>query len=256
MSVYVDFIYDGQAGAAKGIALVRNIHRDILPPARPRTIKLSGRHGIMYFDHVFDERTIRVDVVLAEASHGLLRERVRALAAWLNPGSPRNLIFTDESDKYYGAVLSGETNLEQLIAEGEGTLSFLCPDPFAYAVTPDVATITASPHQHNQHGTAPADPLLRLQGVSTGAGGQQISIAIGTQSVTYRGALATGDWLEIDCRDKATFRVAGQQRTRALHLLDKPVFPQLAPGNNSITITPAGGATWSRLEVHCRNRWI
>jgi predicted phage tail component-like protein len=256
MSYDIDFIYNGRAGVDEGIVLVRNIRRDILPPIQSRMIKLSGRHGAYYFGRTYEERSIAVDVVLSGVSHQSLRDRVRSLASWLNSDDVQQLIITDEPDKYYKAVVFGKTDLEQLVAEGEGTIFFLCPDPFAYAITPQTVTMTTSPLAHTQAGTAPADPLLRLQGVSTGAGGQQISIAIGGQTVTYRGALATGDWLEIDCQAKTVFRVVGATRTRVLALLERPVFPQFAPGINTITITAAGGATWSRLELHCRNRWL
>lgn len=252
----VDFIYDGQTGADRGITLVRNIHRNILPPVRLRMLKLSGRHGTMYIDRVYDERNIRVDVTLAAASHQSLRDRVRILAAWLNPENPRRLIFSDEDDKYYNAVLSGETDIEQLIIEGEGTLSFLCPDPFAYAVDPDVVMITTAPYIHIQRGTAPADPLFRLQGVSTGAGGQEIRLIVNAQEVCYTGALADGDWLEIDSESKSVVRVVGITQTSVMAAVVKPIFPQLIPGNNQIDVITAGGAVWSRLQIHCRNRWL
>jgi len=107
---------------------------------------------------------------------------------------------------------------------------------------------------HNQRGTAPADPLIRLQGVSLG-GIQSLAIHVGEQTVRYMGALAEGDWLEIDCQAKTAVRVAGADRTNMLPFLERPIFPQLAPGVNNIAVS-AWGAAWSALEVHCRNRWL
>ena len=139
--------------------------------------------------------------------------------------------------------------------QGTFAVDLACADPFSYAVVPDIVTVMTSPYSHNQRGSAPAEPLLRLQGTSLG-GAQRLTMQFGAQIVSYMGALATGDWLEIDCAAKTAVRVVGATRTRVLHLLEKPVFPQLAPGFSSLVVATAGGATWSRLEVHCRNRWL
>ena len=249
----IDISYSGRTGTQEGIALVRDIRRDILPSVRHRTMSLGG-HGVHYFGRWYNERTIEVEVVLVGDTPAALRESVRRVAAWLNSEIPRRLIFTDEPDKYYMAIVTEQTMLEQTITDGNVTLRFLCPDPFAYAVTPDIVTLTASPLSHSQRGTAPADPLLRLQGTCTTA--QQISIAIEAQVVTYRGVLAANDWLEIDCAEKTITRVEGAVRTNALAFISKPIFPQLAGGDNVISVAVADGATWSRLEIHCRNRWL
>lgn len=235
----------------------------LLPPTRDRVITMPGRHGAWRALPDLGERQIRLecwlDVPMMPFVTGQRQERLRAIAAWLNPmRGVQRLVFDNDTTRFYAAIVTAQQGIYSRIEAHQGLFSveFVCPDPFYYAVTPDVVTITASPHTHIQRGTAPADPLLRLQGISTGSGGQQISITVGGQTVTYRGALATGDWLEIDCRDKTAVRVVGQTRTRVLHLLERPVFPQLAPGANIITATPAGGATWSRLEMDCRNRWL
>ena len=249
----IDISYNGRTGTQEGIALVRDIRRDILPSVRHRTMSLGG-HGVHYFGRWYDELTIEVDVVIAGDSPSALRDSIRKVAAWLNSEVPRQLIFSDEPDKYYMAVLIGQTAIEQMITDGIVTLSFLCPDPFAYALAPDLVVMTSSPRAHTQRGTAPADPLLRLQGVSTAA--QQLSINVGGQEITYLGALASGDWLEIDCAAKTVIRVSGGTRSSVLASVVKPIFPQLAGGDNVISVAVADGATWSRLEIHCRNRWL
>lgn len=251
----IDLTYGGRSGAQEGVALVRDIRRALLPGVRLHTLPLGG-HGIHYFGRRYDERTIEVDVVLAADTISLLRDHIRNVAAWLNSEVPRQLVFSDEPDKFYMALIDGQTMVEQAISDGNVTLRFLCPDPFAYALSPDLVVMTATPLVHYQRGSAPADPLLRLQGASTGAGGQQISVTVGGQSVTYRGVLAAGDWLEIDCSEKTATRVVGTTRANAVGSLVKPIFPQLASGSNNISVTPEGGATWTRLEIHCRNRWL
>ena len=257
-----DFSFAGEHSTLHHVKMLRS-EETLLPPTRDKVIVMPGRHGAWRALPDLGERQISLecwlDVPTLPFTPGQRQERLRAIAAWLNPlRGLQRLIFDNDTTRFYNAIVTASQGINSRIEARQGMFraEFVCPDPFYYAVTPDEVTMFTSPLTHIQRGTAPADPLLRLQGVSTGAGGQQISIAIGGQTVTYRGALATGDWLEIDCQAKTAVRVVGASRTRVLQLLEKPVFPQLAPGSNTITITPAGGATWSRLEVHCRNRWI
>lgn len=252
-----DFSFAGEHSIAYHVRLLKS-PGSILPGTRDKVITMPGRHGAFRMIPDLGERTLQPECWLESSTMTQLHERLDRVRAWLNPlRGAQQLIFDDVPDRYYmAAYAGGGLDAEVTARQGMFTVDFICPDPFAYALTPDTATITASPYQHNQRGMAPADPLLKLQGVSTGTGGQQISIVIGAQTVTYRGALAAGNWLEIDCAAKTAVRVVGQARTRVLHLLEKPVFPQLAPGVNTITVTVAGGASWSKLEIHSRNRWL
>lgn len=257
----MSFTLGGRTAADLGLVLLsRGTSIPGGPSTRDRTLVMPGRPGALYFGADFEPREFVLACAVTTETREEFAARLRELAAHLGAGEggPRELqlILEPETDRYYLVRYSGSLVVERLAGWGQVSLPLVAHDPFAYAVSPDVLTITISPYPHQQRGTAPADPLLRLQGVATGTGGQRISIAIGPQVVTYGGPLASGDWLEIDCRDKTAVRVAGATKTRVLPMLEKPVFPQLAPGANTITVTPAAGATWSLLEVHCRNRWL
>lgn len=254
------FSFAGEHSTLYHVRMLKS-EESILPPTRDKVILLPGRHGALRMLPDLGERHITLecwlDVDTIPFIEGQRQERLRAVAAWLNPlRGVQKLIFDYDTDKYFDAIVTSQgINSRIEVHQGIFPVEFVCPDPFYYDAAPDVVTIAVSPHQHNQRGTAPADPLLRLQGVSLG-GSQRLIIQIGTLSVTYTGALAAGNWLEIDCQAKTVFRVVGATRTRVLALLERPVFPQLAPGINTITITATGGATWSRLDIHCRNRWL
>lgn len=230
------------------------------PPTRDRTLHLPGRPGELDFGAEAAPRNLTLHCATLTATRPEHAECIRQLAAHLHgpDGRPRalRLLLEPETDRYYTVRYSGSLPWERWASWGQVVIALVAYDPFAYAVSPDLVTLTASPHTHQQRGSAPAEPLLRLQGVSTGAGGQQLSIGIGAQAVIYRGALASGEWLEIDGAAKTATRVSGLTRTSVLPQLYKPVFPPLVPGANTITVTAAGGAAWSLLEVHCRNRWL
>lgn len=251
-----NFSFAGEHSTAHHVRLLRS-PISVLPGTRNKVITLPGRHGALRIIPDLGERELSLECWLMATSAAELHARLELVRAWLNPlRGQQRLIFDATPDRYYTAMIASGIDVEVTARQGRFALEFVCPDPFAYAITPGVIVITTSPGFYRQFGSAPADPLLRLQGVSAGAGGQQISIAIGDQVVTYRGALAAGEWLEIDCAAKTAVRVVGTTRARVLGLLDRPTFPQLSPGPNAISVVAAGGASWLTLEVHCRNRWL
>lgn len=251
-----DFLFAGEHSTAYHVRLLKS-PISVLPGTRDKVITLPGRHGSLRMLPDLGERSLQLDLWLAADSLEQLYSRLDTVRAWLNPlRGQQQIIFDRTPDRYYLATVAGVLDAEIVSKQGQFEAEFVCPDPFAYAITPQVITITASPHTHNQLGTMSAEPLYRVRGVSAG-GGQEIRLAVGTQSITYRGALATGEWLEIDSRDKTVIRVAvGGARASVMSQIVKPVFPMLAAGNNTITVIPSGGATWSLLEIHCRNRWL
>jgi len=250
------FTFAGEHSSAYHVRLLKS-PVSVLPGTRDKVITLPGRHGALRMLPDLAERTLTLECWLAAANMPEMHERLQRLRAWLNPLRGQQRLILDSSlDRYYSACLVGSSlDAEIKARQVMFSANFVCPDPFAYAVNPDIVTILASPHNLSQRGTAPADPLLRLKGTSLG-GWQTLSIQIESQTVTYAGPLAAEDWLEVDCAKKTASRVAGHSRASVMHLLARPTFPQLSPDANLITVVAAGGAAWSRLEVHCRNRWL
>jgi len=230
----------------------------VLCGTRDKVITIPGRHGTIRATPDLGERLLNLDCWLKAQSITQLYERLDRVRSWLNPlCGVQRLTFDNTPDRFYlASYAGGGLNAELFATHCRFSIDFVCPNPFSYALSPDEIMITSSPYQHSQRGTAPSEPLLKFQAISTGTGAQQLKIAIGQQEFTYLGALASGDWLEIDCRNKTVMRIIGQTRVSVLQFVKKPVFPQLAPGMNSISIVGSGGATWSRLDINCRNRWL
>lgn len=259
---FVSFVLGEKSADQLGLALLsQGTVVPAAPPTRDRTLVMPGRPGELDFGADLQPRVFTLSCACHKArTRQEFAECLRGLVAHLcgADGRPRTLrlIMEPETDRYYYVRYAGSLAVERYATWGQVTLHLVAHDPFAYALSPDVVTVTASPYQHSQRGTAPAEPLLRLQGVSTGVGGQQISIAVGTQTVVYRGALASGNWLEVDCAAKTAVRAVGESRTNVLPHLERPVFPPLVPGSNTVAVTVAGGASWSKLEIYARNRWL
>lgn len=73
-----------------------------------------------------------MDVSVVSASLEALREDVDELTYLLDKDVPRPLVFSDESDKTYYAILTGEAIEESVKSYEQFTITFLCPDPMKY----------------------------------------------------------------------------------------------------------------------------
>ena len=169
------FSFAGEHSTAHSVHLLKS-EETILPPTRDRVITMPGRHGALRMLPDLGERHITLecwlDVTMMPFVAGQRQERLRAVAAWLDPlRGLQRLVFDHDTTRFYSVVVTATQGINSRIEARQGmfTVEFVCPDPFYYAVTPDVVTMLTSPRSHTQRGTAPADPLLRLQGVSTGA---------------------------------------------------------------------------------------
>lgn len=157
------FTYNGTHSDVMGV-VVTGIRRDLLPPIAARTITVPGRPGAYWQGYDYDIRQFEVEVFVRGASLADLRAKVRGIADWLNAhGGPKPLVFDDEPDKQYYAVLSNETALEQILWYGRGTLTFLCPDPHAYSTTEKTYIIDVGEGEKTitNDGTAAAYPVIR-----------------------------------------------------------------------------------------------
>lgn len=117
---------------------ILDIRRNILPPQNIKRNHIPGRAGSVFVKQEHLENTIEVDIEIKGDNKKHLRTVVNDLASKLVSEQPGKLIFTDEPDKYYLAVLEGDTRLNEFYLFGTTTLVFLCPDPIRYGKTAKV----------------------------------------------------------------------------------------------------------------------
>jgi predicted phage tail component-like protein len=118
--------------------VVSKIRRSILPPSSINSIQIPSRHGAYFAGRTYGVRVIEVDYGIMAKSKEERIQIVRNLAWALNSESPTKLILPDETDKFYYAIISDDTDFEPIISIGKGTLKFLCLDPTAHGVNPKV----------------------------------------------------------------------------------------------------------------------
>ncbi|USK43530.1 distal tail protein Dit [Cytobacillus oceanisediminis] len=155
--------YRGVHSSEKGLRFTNISGRDTLPDIESRTSQTASKHGVHYFGYRFQERRIRAEIALYGSSLSNFRSKIRDIAAWLNPyDGPGELIFDDEPDKKYFAVITDNTDFEGMFIKRVAEIEFLCPDPFAYAISETVATISGNSLNINNDGTAETFPVIEI----------------------------------------------------------------------------------------------
>jgi predicted phage tail component-like protein len=130
-----NYEYDGTESTAYNL-VCRSIERPLLPSARPKTVQIVGKSGIIDYsdgDDDYDTRPLTMHIAYVGDDYAELRRRAREIAAWLSPGKWAKLIVNDEPDKYYLAKITSKINLDTFRVSGEADIAFEC-QPFAYMV--------------------------------------------------------------------------------------------------------------------------
>ena len=107
-------------------------------------------------------REIEVPIGLVAESIGDLQKMKEDLAAWLVTDEPKELIFEDEPDRIYYAIVDETLDLEEIVRIGQGTIRFICPDPYKYGFEKE-ASFPSDVVSLNYEGTAPGDPVFELE---------------------------------------------------------------------------------------------
>lgn len=249
------FRYAGAHSGETGIRVIQ-IHRPLLPPVQSKTMSIPDRHGTYYLGYEYEPLEIRIEVALVAPSLSAFPQAKRRIAEWLSPeGGLRELIFDDEQDKKYKAVLEGSSELEQILALGKGELTFLIPDPFAYAVEDDIFTYTElGTYQFERQGSEDSYPLIQLEGGCTPA--QKLILSLNERTISFSGYLLEGDRLMIDSElMTAKIERADGKTVSAINQLSSLQFPVAIPGMNTLDIQTAGEAYLTSLTITCRSRW-
>ena len=77
------------------------------------------------------ERRIDVPIVIkAKKDIADLQKVKEDLAAWLVTKQPSELIFDDELDRTYLALIDGSFDAEELVNRGKGIITFICAMPY------------------------------------------------------------------------------------------------------------------------------
>jgi predicted phage tail component-like protein len=128
--------------SSDGFLKVTGVGYSVLPPSELQVLELAGMSGAKFVEKTDGVKEISVSYVLQATSEVDLMAKMRSMAGWLDSKTPEQLIFSNESDKYYLAMVTGSTEIEQFAGNvGIGTLTFICFDPYAYSITENTLTL-------------------------------------------------------------------------------------------------------------------
>ncbi|WP_077704944.1 distal tail protein Dit [Virgibacillus dokdonensis] len=114
------------------IKIIRGRERPAWAPLNRVTTKHPRLAGEKLIRTGMEVREITVPVLIEHDGIPDLQKVKEDMAAWLVTKEPKALIFSDEPDRTYYAAVEGGLDLEELTYWGNGTINFVCPDPYKY----------------------------------------------------------------------------------------------------------------------------
>src|SRR5699024_9410642 len=142
------------------LTVTRGRNRPAFAPMERNFISVVGMSGAHLSHSKRQIRQIDVPVFIMADSFSDLQKVKEDLAEWLIHDDPKELIFKDEPDRVYYAVVDGSLDLDELVRWGQGVITFICPDPFKYGKE-ETVTGTDNLTIYNQ-GTAETEPIFEL----------------------------------------------------------------------------------------------
>ncbi|MEH7223849.1 distal tail protein Dit [Bacillus sp. JJ1566] len=145
-------------GIKKDYILVTSRKRSYWAPVRRNLIFIPGRAGALLNDSTTEVRIEEVTIEISADDPSNYLNLTEDLAAWLITENVEELIFDDEQNRtYYAVVDGGINNLQEIVTRGYGTLRFICPDSYKYGLEKKVTLIGESV---NVEGTAETEPII------------------------------------------------------------------------------------------------
>lgn len=112
--------------------IVEKVYRSLLPPVENTSVKVAGKPGAYPQKTELGIRKHTFVIRMREDNIDDLNGTIRTVASWLFSDAPEKLRLKKEPDKYYYAKLDGDTDLEEIVKIGKGSLTFISEDPIAY----------------------------------------------------------------------------------------------------------------------------
>ncbi|MED3443969.1 distal tail protein Dit [Bacillus thuringiensis] len=100
-------------------------------PVKRKLVRVPHRAGALFLNTETEERRIDVPLVIkAKKDMADLQKLKEDLADWLYTEQPAELIFDDELDRTYLALIDGSVDLDEIVNRGKGVITFVCPMPY------------------------------------------------------------------------------------------------------------------------------
>lgn len=231
---------------------ILNVNRSLLPPRINSSKSIPTMNGSYYTGFHYGERIIKLDIFIHGKTKETYAKNLRKLASILNVKSPSKLYISDEPDKYYYAILDGDTTLTREVFSGTSTLTFICHDPLSYSENwntfiPNGKKII----ELNNLGTAPSYPIIDVIFQkkacffqATNKSGQTVLIGV-PKDISKPTINITDRLVDDDCGDITNFSALSPSLLDKDRLVNSGSFAIGANGNGIVcTNFGSGDNSW------------
>jgi predicted phage tail component-like protein len=234
------FRFNGRTSQSFGLA-TRQTKENRMPDFTNNTVTVPGREGVFDFGETIGERKIEISCFIPPGkTDEEFLARKDEIIAWLNPDNGlKDLILDKEPGRVYRARLEGGFSFDKAVRNScTFDLTFLCPDPYAYAEADETyeftepGTFTVS----RSLGNADSLPVYSLTAELTKE--TKAVITTNGNALEISGRLAKDEILVIDS-SLMTAMVTDQDGNtlrNGLPLVNSLDFPELKAGENTLVI--------------------
>lgn len=143
---------------------ITKLDRNLTPAMTHETKKIGNADGVEITSSAFDSKIIEVEYMIDNYTANDLKNFRREMSGLIAGKETKQLIFSDEIDKYYNAIITGDTPLSEEHLRSTGTLSFLVPDGIAHSTVekefiakPNASGVLEATIYNNGTATVPID---------------------------------------------------------------------------------------------------
>ena len=218
----------------------------VLPELDIKTLELPRAVGSSFLYAKRNSKKFKLDFILNPASTVSLDDCVDDFAEWLSGDNykPSKLTFSEQSDRYYMAQVTGNTEVSDLIVYGTCSVEFVAVDPSKYHVV-TLSKVGASPLTVNYTGKLER-PFSTEVTLASAANKVELVSDRTTAKLVLTGSFTNGTKLLFDT-DKKIIKVNDDINMNVL-TLDSQWF-NLATGNNKLTLKLNNSAVTTSLTV-------
>lgn len=119
-------------GAILPIEIIR-LDRQLTPPMNHTTQTIGNGDGVLLVNSSYAEKKIEIEYMINNYTASDLNNFRNTMALLIGSKEPQRLIFSDEPNKYYNAVITGEPTLDENHLQSVGSLTFLITDGVAHS---------------------------------------------------------------------------------------------------------------------------
>lgn len=164
------FTLGGKTAKQRGMRMLRESQRPILPSTVDRILPIPGSHGAWDFGSDLGPKPFGLECAFVTGNSMELQQKIFEFASDLldSMGRPRTLelIFEVAPDRTYHVRYSGSLSIDRLVGMGRFTLPLVAFDPFAYGaeqVTDVIINDSLETFTVSSDGNVATDPVIVIQ---------------------------------------------------------------------------------------------